>query len=1096
MTATRRWLETWSSRLRRRQLSAVCALVLGLVLASFGLGLVLGRIGIYLAIPAAVFLGWVIAAASVLCGVYWLRLRLRVWRPSVLARAVELERGLRHGSISGVAEQVAASGSPELAALADERAAGWLEESGQDALEGKRKEASRSLGVGGVVFAAGVLAFLAGGPTGYRAAQFWHPLATALEGRGPVLISVNRTEVPFGDSVVVALYARGRRSVTLWTRAPGEQWAPTRLNLDSAGQASDTLGPLESDRFLRATSGGHTSETLQVRILLPAFLTGLQIHARYPAYIAQADEPLVPGPEQVHVPVGTRVVTMGRATVPLVSVHWNSETTSTALETDGDRFDGSFTVVRSQRWRLEVTTESGGTIDEDPPELNLIAVGDSAPQVLLPIPGADSTIPSTLRRSLVVDARDDHGLERVELVFWLKSGTGEVGDSLVESLPLHGETPDRAVVQWLLDLSGQSFLPGDTVYFFARARDTAPRQNVGQSEVYRAWLPSLGELREAVRDMSEAIADGADSLLQEQEDLTEDMEDLAAERERSDQPGRFDSDRTPDNLPFNSVERARELSERQEDAVERTEQLREQLRELSEAAWAAGLTDPEFHNQLRELEELLSQALTEDLMERLQALREAIDQLDPEAMREALNQLANSARGLEQQLSRGRELFERAAVEGDMETLAADAADIAALQREWNEDVLEGSSDSALAGRERDLEEETRDLAADLEALQGALEQAKVQGEDVGSSVERTESAAGEMANAAGQAERGERQTAQRSGEAASEALAPVAEDLRNQREQIQDRWRQEVLDAMDRALVETARLAEGHHDVLRRLDRGESGPELRGELAATRAGLDRLVLRLQGAAGRNALVSPQLGAALGFSRLRMSEALDQLQRANPNTRQASELAGEALDGLNAVALQLLNNRSDVSGAESASGLPEAMEQLAELAQQQGQLGEQTNDLMSLIPQAIPQVQQELMGLAEQQQEVADELDRMNAEGEVSGADELAEEARELAALLEAARVDRETVQRQEQLFRRLLDAGRTLRSEEEEDEREERQSRTADPNNVRLPPSGPPELVGGPRFQFPDWEELRSLSPAERRLVLDYFRRLNRGYP
>ncbi len=39
--------------------------------------------------------------------------------------------------------------------------------------------------------------------------------------------------------------------------------------------------------------------------------------------------------------------------------------------------------------------------------------------------------------------------------------------------------------------------------------------------------------------------------------------------------------------------------------------------------------------------------------------------------------------------------------------------------------------------------------------------------------------------------------------------------------------------------------------------------------LAAMRSGLDRLVMRLQGAAGRNALVSPQLGSALGFSRCR-----------------------------------------------------------------------------------------------------------------------------------------------------------------------------------------------------------------------------------
>jgi len=822
----------------------------------------------------------------------------------------------------------------------------------------------------------------------------------------------------------------------------------------------------------------------------------MQIYARYPSYLGLADEPLVPGPDPVPLPVGTRVLASGRATVPLDSVVWRSDETTVEFETEGERFSGEMVVTRSRRWLLELTTESGGTMDDIPPELNLVAVRDSAPTVLIPIPGSDSTVPSTLRRLLVVDAHDDYGLERVDLVHWLKSSSGETSDSLIESLPLHGETPDRAVVQWLLDLSGRSFLPGDTVYFYARALDNAPRPNVGRSELYRAWLPSLAELREAVREMTEAIAEGADSLLEEQQELTEDMEDLAAERERSDQAGRFDSNRAPEDLPFNSVERARELSERQEDAVDRTEMLREELRELSEAAWNAGVTDPEFHRQLRELEELLSQALTDDLMNRLEELRQAIDELDPEAMREALNQLSQSAQGLEQQLSRGRELFERAAIEGDMETLAADADDLAARQREWNEDVLQDPSDSALAARERELEGNTQDLADNLEALQEALEQANAGGEEVQASRGKTEAAAGEMANAAAQAEQGERQEAQESGETASESLDPVAEELRSQREQIQDQWRQEVLDAMDRALVETARLAERQRDVLQRLDRGESGFELRGELAAARSGLDRLVMRLQGAAGRNALVSPQLGAALGFSRLRMSEALDQLQRANPNTRQASELAGEALDGLNAVALQLLNSRSDVAGAESASGLSEAMERLAELAQQQGQLGEQTDELMSLLPQAIPQVAQELRGLAERQQEVADELDRMDAEGEVGGADELAEEARELAALLEAARVDRETVQRQEQLFRRLLDAGRTLRSEEEEDEREERQSQTADPNNVRLPPPGPREAGAGPRFRFPDWEELRSLSPAERRLVLDYFRRLNSGRP
>ena len=406
------------------------------------------------------------------------------------------------------------------------------------------------------------------------------------------------------------------------------------------------------------------------------------------------------------------------------------------------------------------------------------------------------------------------------------------------------------------------------------------------------------------------------------------------------------------------------------------------------------------------------------------------------------------------------------------------------------------AADSALAGREEELAASTDSLAAQLEQLAEALERAESQGEQTQQSAQSAARASGQMQQAASQAQQGQRGEARQSGEAAEQSLQPLAEQLRQQRDELRESWRQEVIAAMDRALVETARLAEQQQEVMQRVNRGESGPDVRGAQAAARAGVDRILEQLQGAAGKNALVSPQLGTALGFAKLRMSEAIDQLQRANPNTRQAGELAGEALDGLNAVAYSLLRSRAEVAGAQSGSGLSEAMERLAELAEQQGQLNSEASGMLPLMPNPDQQLLQALQALAQQQQSLADQMDRLQAEGDLSGIDELAEEARELAQELEAARLDRETVERQEQLFRRLLDAGRTLRSDEEEDERKERVSETADPRNVQLPASLDQLPTATPRFPYPTWEQLRSLTPDERRLILDYFRRLNRGRP
>ncbi len=198
---------------------------------------------------------------------------------------------------------------------------------------------------------------------------------------------------------------------------------------------------------------------------------------------------------------------------------------------------------------------------------------------------------------------------------------------------------------------------------------------------------------------------------------------------------------------------------------------------------------------------------------------------------------------------------------------------------------------------------------------------------------------------------------------------------------------------------------------------------------------------------------------------------------------------------MNAVAHALLRTRSEVAGAQSGSGLQEALERMAQLAEQQGAINSQTGQMQPLISMGGDQLMQQLRAMADQQRALADELDRMNAQGDVSGADELANEAREIAGDLEAGRLERETVERQERLYHRLLDAGRTMRKDEE-DERKERMSETADPALIRRPPVGPAVVGEGPRFRYPTWDELRSLSPEERRLILDYFRRLNDARP
>jgi hypothetical protein len=173
--------------------------------------------------------------------------------------------------------------------------------------------------------------------------------------------------------------------------------------------------------------------------------------------------------------------------------------------------------------------------------------------------------------------------------------------------------------------------------------------------------------------------------------------------------------------------------------------------------------------------------------------------------------------------------------------------------------------------------------------------------------------------------------------------------------------------------------------------------------------------------------------------------------------------------------------------------MEEMMEQMQQMAGKQGQLAQEAQGMMQ---QGQGGVQEMMMQLAMQQRALAQQLERMRSQGQMPGAGALAQEAKELARTLEAGRLDRETVQRQDRLFRKMLDAGRTLQGEEKDDMKE-RQSTAAAAGALRRPDALDPRLrSGADDIRLPGWEALQRLSPDERRRVLEYFRLLSGGAP
>jgi hypothetical protein len=1074
---TREALEALAEPLRRRSLVlwlsgllATSSLLFGA--AAWGLRSNLFPSG------TGILLTWVaVALAIALLGVLAWQERQR-FSVAALAAFLESNGAARRGLLSALLDVPASGTSPDLIAAADTATARSVPVSAAGALAplaGRLRRRS-------VVVAAGLLTGLAAlasaGPGHPRVVPLWSPGLALDNLLAPVRLTASESVVERGGGVSLHLEALGQRSATLWRRAPGEPWSATTMLLDTLGRADLAVRPVESDLYFRLSAGRRSSDTVAVRVRVPAFLGALSLRARYPGDLGLEDEPLAVSGDTLLLPAGTVLESDGEASIPLAAAAWEAGNRMVPLVTEGRRFSGRFVPAVSGSYTLRLQTVDGAPLAGDAVRLPLVLVPDQPPTIDIPVPGADTVAPLDLRVPLVLDAADDHGLTLVELVS--SSGQGGVA---TQALPLPAGGSDRALLQVILDLSALGLQPGDTARYFARATDNSPGRQGSRSREFIIVVPSAADQRQARREATTDARQRLDSLVAASRRLERQTEDLASERARS-----GDAARDP-SLGFEEARRSETVARSQEELLREAEDLQRTLDALKDAAERGESPDSALARRLEEISAQLDKALSAELRERLAALQQALKDLDPQATRDALRQLAGVQEALRQALERSRELFKRAALEGELGSLADDARDLADAQQQWNSQTEVPDSTGAAAA-ERALAKRTDSLARGLDQVAGQMETPGSR-QSLEQAASQAREAAQQMRSAASAASQGQRQQARSRGQQAQAQMEQVSRATADQRRQQQDAWRQEVLDALDRAMAETAQLSRQQLAVFEAFRRGADVVGARRDQALVEESAQKLVTQVAAVAGKNALVPPQIAVALAVARHQMGVARDAVSTASPNLRDATEASGEAVDALAVAVYQMIRAKDDVAGSSSGSGLAEALERMTQMAQQQGQLSQQAGGLLPMMGAAG--LEQQLQSLAAQQRALARQMERMRAQGQVPGAQELSAEARELAARLEAGRLDRETVARQERLFRRMLDAGRTLEGEER-DEQKERQSTTARPGELRLPPALRQRLGDGGAPRFPSWEELQQLSPEERRLVTEYFRRISTG--
>lgn len=580
-------------------------------------------------------------------------------------------------------------------------------------------------------------------------------------------------------------------------------------------------------------------------------------------------------------------------------------------------------------------------------------------------------------------------------------------------------------------------------------------------------------------------------------------------------------------------ERLREAQKLLRDAL--TPELQEKLRKLEQAS--QDMSPEESRRALQDLAEQ-QRKLREQLEKSVEMLKRAalegqMQTLKDEAkdlakkQRDLVDSMRNADRQAEQQAAERltKELTDRAkSLQEDVkqlqERLKREKAEAGADRMQEANDKIDESLEKLQQAMRQQGDKQGREQAGEKQAGQsgtsgekregGAREQGQEQkggaerGEKGGEKQQGEQSAGQKGAGAKEGGQQGEKRTGpgeagtqkgEPSGESAAEqaaqAMEQAAQELGKARDQQVGEWKKELTGEMDRAIREMLQLAREQDNLEQQARSGAAAAELRSQQGALQQGVEKTMQRLQQAATKSNLLSQRSLRMMNDARRKVEDATAQTQRAQTGSQMASAMR-EAGESLNQAGASLVRDRERTQNSESATGFAEMLEQLQQMTKQQQALNSAAQELMPRPGQKMDaQSQNGARELARQQREVAARLEDQGDRDESGRSDEMAREARQIAQQLESANLDPSVLERQQRLFRKMLDAGRLL----EEDQREDtgkREAKAWTGTETFTPQGATASGKGATRFTPPTWNELRGLTPEERRLVLEYFKRIN----
>ena len=848
-----------------------------------------------------------------------------------------------------------------------------------------------------------------------------------------------------------------------------------------------------------AEAEGVQSDLYKITVVDKPRVIGLRLTFNYPRYTQLKTQVVDENDGNINAIVGTKVQIEAKTNKELSQANIVfSDSTKSEMKLKREVATGEILVKKDDSYHIEVWDKIGNK-NQDPIEYKITKIDDQYPTVEILEPGHDQDLTENMRVPLLIDISDDYGFSSLRLSYQIVSEEEEKEPKEIR-IDIPNNNLSAMDVEYLWNLSNLPLVPGDVVRYKAIIfdNDTFLGPKKGESKTYSVRLPSLDEIVAEVEREQEGQVEDLETVLKGQRELKKKVEDLSRELDRS--TGKLD-------LDWQKKQQMEDILEKQQNLASDLKNLAKRMDENIGKIEENKLAALEMVDKLLEIRKLMEEIMTPEMKEALRKLAEALKNLDPELLKQAVAKMKISQEELLKRLDRTIALLKRMQAEQKLENLIKMAERMTQTQNEINQNAQASEKEKLpeLSDKEKDLKQdlnnfeeklkEFADLAKelsllppqDLDELQNMPEKSGVKND-----MDQMTSQLSEM-NKSG---------ALNSGKSCSKKLKDMADRLGSTKEKMQSKMKKEIAEAIRKSLYDVFNLSDTQEGLFQQVEGLEKADmELRTlarDQQNLKGGAIRVAEDLDSLAQKTIFIDSDTRRFMALSVAGMDEATRNLEERKQD--KALDEQNEAIYDLNVTARKLMQALNDAQKSCSGSGMEQMFEQMQKMCNKQSGINQETEQLgmcnkpggatLSLSEQAAMQ------RLAAEQEAVRKGLGQLEKEfgnrSEILGRmDDLGEDMKKVVGDLERLQVDQSTIERQKNILSRLLDAEKSMR---ERDFSKQRRAEVGEdvsrpsPKGLSYDLSQPGQVAKDDLSKF-----LEEAYPKEyEQLIKDYFKALS----